>query len=364
MGSIWDTAGEFVIKMCQPVFRARRDTSDCQFMDCRSTLKPASRKSCARHDRKLGGNNDFVRLQQLVPHEGKLIDLANSDGQNHVENMAAQNKAGIDEIRGAEQDLARQSFVLSTVRRTARAISDWVDLQWSLLVRALEAVAPRAHGRLLDVGCGDKPFERIFRPHIDAYVGIEHEATFYATAANFGSARPDYFYDGNRLPFEDGSFDTVVSIQVLEHTPRPRQLVTEMARVLKKGGTLILAAPFSFRLHEEPHDYFRYSPHGLRELCSEAGLVIDHVEQVGSLWSLVGHKLNSYLALHVARIGSAAQKLGKLGHETPGQPPARLWTLPFVAPAVLAISMGARFMDRLFFERQEALGFVIVARRL
>jgi SAM-dependent methyltransferase len=265
-------------------------------------------------------------------------------------------------MNGIAHDVVRDSFMSSTVRRAARVTSDWIDLQWSLLVRALEAVAPRAHGRLLDVGCGDKPFERIFRPHIDAYVGIENGATFSATAANRGRARPDYFYDGNRLPLEDGSFDTVISIQVLEHTPQPRQLVAEMARVLKKGGTLILAAPFSFRLHEEPDDYFRYSPYGLRELCSEAGLVINHVEQVGSLWSLVGHKLNSYLALHVARIGGAAQQLGKLGHEAPDQPPARLWTLPFVAPAVVAISVGARIMDRVCFERQEALGFVIVAQ--
>lgn len=259
------------------------------------------------------------------------------------------------------QDLPKQSLVV-TLRRVARVTSDWVDLQWSLLVRALEAVAPRARGKLLDVGCGDKQFERIFRPYVAEYFGIEREATFNATAANLGFSRPDYLYNGDRLPFEDGSFDTVLSIQVLEHTPHPRLLVAEMARVLKKDGALILAAPFSFRLHEEPHDYFRYSPHGLRELCHEAGLVIDCVEQVGSLWSLVGHKLNSYLALHVARIGGTAQQLGKLGHEPPVHTRARLWTLPFVAPAVLAISTGARIMDRMFFERQEALGFVVVAR--
>ena len=163
--------------------------------------------------------------------------------------------------------------MIRMVRRTIRATSDWVDLQWSLLIRALEAVAPRARGRLLDVGCGDKPYERIFRPYVQEYLGIEHQSTFTATAANMGRSRPDRLYDGDRLPFEDGSFDTVISIQVLEHTPRPRELMAEMARVLRRDGALILAAPFSFRLHEEPHDYFRYSPHGLRELCSEAGLV-------------------------------------------------------------------------------------------
>ncbi len=48
-----------------------------------------------------------------------------------------------------------------------------------------------------------------------------------------------------------------------------------MARVLKPGGLLILLAPFQFRLHEQPHDYFRYSSHGLRHLCEEAGLDVE-----------------------------------------------------------------------------------------
>ena len=272
------------------------------------------------------------------------------------------NHAGVGNINGVEDPVTRQSLRVSPLRRAARAAFDWVDLQWSLLVRVLEAVAPVAHGRLLDVGCGDKSFEGIFRPHVNEYLGIEHEATFTATGASLRASRPDYLYDGNRLPFEDGSFDTVINIQVLEHTPHPGRLIADMARVLKKDGSLILAAPFSFRLHEEPNDFFRYSPHGLTVMCRDAGLVIERVEQVGSLWSLIGHKVNSYLALHVARIGGAAQQLGKLGHESPAQPRVRLWTLPFVAPAVLSISIIARVMDRVFFERQEALGFVIVAR--
>src|SRR5262245_37231504 len=71
-------------------------------------------------------------------------------------------------------------------RRAARATSDWVDLQWSLLIRALRTLAPRTHGRALDVGCGDKPYEAIFRPYVDEYVGIEKDSTFHATAANLG----------------------------------------------------------------------------------------------------------------------------------------------------------------------------------
>lgn len=249
------------------------------------------------------------------------------------------------------------------VRRALRKTSDWVDLQWSLVVELLTRVAPQAKGRLLDVGCGDKPYAHLFTAYVSEYVGIEHEASFAETAASQSERKPDLYYDGKRLPFEDGSFDTVLNVQVLEHTPHPGPLVLEMGRVLKEDGLLILSAPFQFRLHEEPHDYFRYSPHGLRILCEAAGLQILEIHGQGSLWSVIAHKLNSFLAFNVARIGGLAQAMGKLPHEGVRTAPARVWTLPFVAPAMLGLAGGARVMDRLLAAPEEALGFLVVARK-
>jgi SAM-dependent methyltransferase len=247
-------------------------------------------------------------------------------------------------------------------RGVVRRMADWVDIQWSLLERSLRAVAPRARGRLLDVGCGDKPYEAWFRDHVDSYIGIEHAATFAATAAGHRS-RADVVYGGGRLPFRDGAFDTVLSVQVLEHTPRPAPLVAEMGRVLAPDGLLILTAPFQFRLHGQPHDYFRYSPHGLRQLCEDTGLEIIETVQQGSLWSVVGHKLSTYLAFRVARVGGLVQQMGKLGHEAPTRQAPRWWTLPAVAPAIVGLSGLSRVMDRFFFEPDEALGFLVLARR-
>jgi SAM-dependent methyltransferase len=252
-------------------------------------------------------------------------------------------------------------------RKWVRRTSDWVDLQLSLILDSLRRVAPRARGRLLDVGCGDKPYEAIFRPYVTEYVGVEHRDTFGLTSASdheraAGKQGPDVIYSGDRLPFPDGSFTTVLNVQVLEHTPRPAELVREMARVLADDGLLILMAPFQFRLHEEPHDYFRYSPHGLRELCGRAGLEIIHVEQQGSLWSLMGHKLNSYLAFRVAQLGGMAQGMGKLGHEKASAVRPRYWTLPWVAPSMLAVALGARVLDRVLFDPEETLGFLVLAR--
>jgi SAM-dependent methyltransferase len=250
------------------------------------------------------------------------------------------------------------------LKRALRVTADWVDLQWSLTIDSLERVAPQARGRLLDVGCGQKPYEHIFKPFLDEYIGIERKDTFELTNAENAASRPDLVYDGERLPFDDRSFDTVLNIQVIEHTPAPAELVKEMARVLKDDGRLILSAPFQFRLHEQPHDYFRYSPHGLRTLCQAAGLEVVEVHSMGSLWSVIGHKLNSYLALRVARLGGLAQAMGKLSHEGKTAEPVRFWTLPVVAPSMLGISAAARVLDRVAFDPEETLGFLIVARRM
>ena len=248
-------------------------------------------------------------------------------------------------------------------RQAARGVSDWIDLQWSLLMEQMRGVAPRASGRLLDVGCGNKPYEHLFRPFITEYIGVEHEGTFSATSASH-TAGPDVFYDGASLPFEDASFDTVLSVQVLEHTSDPQHLLDEMSRVLRPDGLLILNAPFSFRLHEEPHDYFRYTPHGLRVMCQRARLEVIGVQRQGGFGSVVGHKLNSLLAFRLARAQGLGQSLGKLGHESEAHAPPRFWLLPVVVPTMVMITAGARLFDRFVTESTEALSFLVLARKV
>ncbi|MDP9149844.1 MAG: class I SAM-dependent methyltransferase [Myxococcota bacterium] len=248
------------------------------------------------------------------------------------------------------------------MRHTIRGVSDWVDLQWSLLVDDLKLVAPIARGRLLDVGCGEKPYEAIFRPYVTEYIGIEHEATFALTSAS-GRGGPDLAYDGKTLPFPDASFDTILNVQVLEHTPDPQRLIDEMSRVLRRDGRLIVTAPFSFRLHEEPHDYFRYSPHGLRSMLGKAGLEVVDLHAHGGLFSVLAHKINTFLAFRLGRLEGMSQGMGKLGHERQAAAPPRYWALPVVLPTMATLSAGARVMDRAFPEPTEALSFLVVARK-
>jgi SAM-dependent methyltransferase len=248
--------------------------------------------------------------------------------------------------------------------RAARTLSDWVDLEGSLLTKMLTDLAPQTKGRLLDVGCGQKPYEHIFRPFVDEYVGVEFSETYVRTSSSSRAGKPDFTYDGKTLPFESKTFDTILSIQVLEHTPTPGNLIIEMARVMKDDGLMILTAPFSFRLHEEPDDYYRYSPHALRRLCQDGGLEVTQMEPRGGLFTVIGHKLNSYLALNVARIDAVAQAMGKLGHEKSSDRSVRWWTLPWVGPSMVTIAAGARALDRVLPDPTETLGFVLVARRM
>jgi len=246
--------------------------------------------------------------------------------------------------------------------KAARALSDWVDLEGSWLTKILAELAPQSQGRLIDVGCGQKPYEHLFRPFVSEYIGVEYEDTFGRTSSS-SRGKPDVVYDGTTLPFESKSFDTVLSVQVLEHTPRPAHLIAEMARVMTDDGLMILTAPFSFRLHEEPDDFYRFSPHGLRRLCADAGLAMTQIAPRGGLFTVIGHKLNSYLALNVAHIDAVAQAMGKLGHEGASRRRVRWWTLPWVGPAMVGIAGGARVLDRVLPDPTESLGFCIVARR-
>lgn len=134
--------------------------------------------------------------------------------------------------------------------------------------RALwKAIAGSSHqlaGRLLDVGCGSKPYRRLFSAA--AYVGLDIDSE---TARRRAVA--DAFYDGKTFPFLDGEFQAVLCNQVLEHVFHPDEFVREIRRVLAPGGKLLLTVPFVWDEHEQPWDFARYSSFGLRALLERNG---------------------------------------------------------------------------------------------
>jgi len=83
--------------------------------------------------------------------------------------------------------------------------------------------------------------------------------------------RPTYVADickNNKNELYSESFGLVVCAEVIEHTLQPFDAITEIRRVLKPGGILLLSTPFNFRIHGPLPDCWRFTEHGLRALLS------------------------------------------------------------------------------------------------
>lgn len=76
----------------------------------------------------------------------------------------------------------------------------------------------------------------------------------------------DIVANAEKIPFADNSFDVVMSLETLEHAQKPWVVATEMERVLKPNGILIVSSPQNFPIHNHPSDYFRYTPFGLKAI--------------------------------------------------------------------------------------------------
>jgi SAM-dependent methyltransferase len=138
------------------------------------------------------------------------------------------------------------------------------------------SLGAHARGRLLDLGCGTVPLYGAYRPYVDSITCVDWGGSRH------GAEYRDLDHDLNLpLPFGDGSFDTVILSDVLEHIHSPERLLEEIARVLAPHGKLLMNVPFLYWLHEQPHDYYRYTEHGLRRMVERAGLRLLTLETVG-----------------------------------------------------------------------------------
>jgi SAM-dependent methyltransferase len=129
------------------------------------------------------------------------------------------------------------------------------------LARWLERQARELHERLgpyrlLDVGCGDKPYLPFFEPYVSEYVGVDI----------VDNPRAELKGPVEALPVEDASFDVVMCAQVLEHCDNPAKAVMELRRVTRTGGRVLASTHGVMVFHPSPGDYWRWTHAGLERL--------------------------------------------------------------------------------------------------
>lgn len=135
---------------------------------------------------------------------------------------------------------------------------------WSIrapLAAWLRSEGTHAAGkRVLDVGCGAKPYFPFFSD-AEEYVGVDIE----------GNPGADLHGTAERLPVDDGSFDIVLCTQVLEHVDDPALAVRELHRVTAPGGRVLASTHGVMVYHPSPGDHWRWTHTGLEKLFAANG---------------------------------------------------------------------------------------------
>jgi SAM-dependent methyltransferase len=154
----------------------------------------------------------------------------------------------------------RRNSVLSRAYLVYRAL--WPPLAVAARKAAAEC-GTSGQPLVIDVGCGEKPYADFFQ-------GASYVALNYC----MDGASPDIVGDAQQLPLKSDCADIVFSTQVIEHVPHPEKLIQEAFRVLKPCGVLLLTGPFYWPLHEEPHDFYRFTRYGFEHLLTSAGFEV------------------------------------------------------------------------------------------
>lgn len=203
-------------------------------------------------------------------------------------------------------------------------------------IRSFAATLPD-EALVLDAGAGESPYSALFPRHrvvaIDLAIG---DPTW-----NYASL--DAQADLEALPFADAVFDAALCIVTLEHVPDPARVLAEIARTLRPGAPLLVVVPFFWEVHQAPHDYWRFTCHGMELLLRRAGFTDPRIDPAGGYFRLLARTLANGIKFFAA---------------------GWKWLLfPFAALLLGPPALLAPLLDRLDTKRDLTLGYICLARR-
>ena len=162
-----------------------------------------------------------------------------------------------------------------------------LENKMATLTRNILKSSVKNNSHWLDLGCGLKPFAPSFNHAY--YTGIDVEVSGRSDQLK----KPDKYFNGINIPYEDNTFDGILCTQVLEHAENLDLLLAESNRVLKADGVLVVSVPFAFREHEQPYDFRRFTSYGLMLVLSHNGFkmgsclkCLSAIETIATLFSV------------------------------------------------------------------------------
>jgi SAM-dependent methyltransferase len=146
------------------------------------------------------------------------------------------------------------------------------------ILKQIKKTLPLLGGKLLDIGCGHKPYKSIFLSEgskVTEYLGMD-----MCDNRSYDN-KPEICWDGKIIPLPENSVDCAIATEVLEHCPDPDGLLAEAYRVLKPGGIFLVTVPFFWMLHEVPYDEYRYTPFALRRHIEKNKFIVMELTALG-----------------------------------------------------------------------------------
>ncbi|MBP7511151.1 MAG: class I SAM-dependent methyltransferase [Bacteroidia bacterium] len=157
-------------------------------------------------------------------------------------------------------------------------------LVYFFLYRSLKiAIGRYSKGKLVDIGCGNKPYSKWVAPFVSEHIGCD--------IIQSSNNCVDVICEATDIPLPDNSFDTAFSTQTIEHVGDFQLMVNEAYRLLKPGGHFIVSGPMYWPLHEEPFDFHRFTKHGFAHSLKKAGFEVVEILPNGGKWALLGQVL-------------------------------------------------------------------------
>ncbi len=200
-----------------------------------------------------------------------------------------------------------------------------IYLHFSTLSEDIQKYAKYAKGTLIDVGAGLAPYKSFFK-NVKKYIKMDN--------FEYPGSKPDIIGDALNIPMKDKSVDSVFSSQVLEHIKDPQKMVNEIHRILKKDGVCILTTHMAQVLHGEPHDYFRFTEYGLRELFKK--------------FSYVEIKPNGGALLAIIQLFNFAIEE----------------KFPIISkPLITFLNLIVKRLDKIFFEKRFTINYLVYATK-
>ena len=158
-------------------------------------------------------------------------------------------------------------------------------------IRKIAISIPKG-SKIIDISSGNRPYMSLFS-HCEykshEFVGNEDILdAFRGETEKNKDWNHDYYGDITDLPIDEETFDYVLCTEVLEHVPEPIKAMKELTRICKKGGKLIITAPFTSGIHQEPyHFYAGFSPYFYEYVATQNNLTIIEIESQGDMFKLL-----------------------------------------------------------------------------